>query len=115
MGQPSRHRTRRLELGPTLLLTVVLSAALLVKETTALVLLPFPVFAVLLRAGMLAVRHFRGQGSAEELRNAWRTPLLGGPRFTLNGAVLARRAVKGDLQRQVEAQWRIAHPAPAGG
>ena len=67
---------RRLELRPTLLLAAVLSAALLVKETTALVLLPFPACAVVLRAGMLALRHFRGQGSAEELRNAWRTPLL---------------------------------------
>jgi hypothetical protein len=67
---------RRLDPRPTLLLVTVLSAALLVKETIALVLLPFPVLAVLLRAGMLAVRHFRGRGSAEELRNAWRTPLL---------------------------------------
>jgi hypothetical protein len=67
---------RKLELRPTLLLAAVLSAALLVKETTALLLLPFPVLAVLVRAGMLVVRHFRGQGSPDELRNAWRTPLF---------------------------------------
>ncbi|WP_158912883.1 hypothetical protein [Caulobacter sp. S45] len=41
---------------------------------------------------------------------AWRTPLLGGPRFTLNGAALARRAVKGDVQRMVDAQWLAGHP-----
>jgi hypothetical protein len=67
---------RKLEWRPTLLLATVLSAALLVKETIALVLLPFPVLAVTLRAGMLAVRSLRGRGSAEELKNAWRSPLL---------------------------------------
>lgn len=67
---------RRLEPRPTLLLASVLAAALLVKETIALVLLPFPVLAILVRSGMFAYRHFRGRGSAEELRNAWRTPLL---------------------------------------
>jgi hypothetical protein len=67
---------RRLDPEPTLLLATVLSAAVLVKETTALVLLPFPVLAVFVRAGMLAFRSFRGRGSAEELRNAWRSPLL---------------------------------------
>jgi hypothetical protein len=66
---------RRLELGPTLLLATVLAAAALVKETIALLLLPFPVLAVTLRAGMLAWRSLRGNGSAEELRNAWRSPL----------------------------------------
>jgi hypothetical protein len=67
---------RRLDPRPMLLLATVLSAALLVKETIALVLVPFPVLAVVLRAGMLAWRSFRGRGSAEELRNAWRSPLL---------------------------------------
>lgn len=67
---------KRLELRPTLLLAAVLAGALLVKETIALVLLPFPVGAVLVRAGMLVVRHFRGKATPEELRNAWRTPLL---------------------------------------
>ena len=67
---------RRLDLRPTLLLASVLAAALLVKETIALVLLPFPVLAVALRAGLLGVRHFRGKATAEERLNAWRTPLL---------------------------------------
>lgn len=67
---------RRLELRPTLLLAAVLAGAVLVKETTALVLLPFPVAAVVLRALMLVVRHLRGRGTPEELRNAWRTPLF---------------------------------------
>ncbi|HTQ08237.1 MAG TPA: hypothetical protein VMI54_30495, partial [Polyangiaceae bacterium] len=67
---------KRLDPRPTLLLAAVLSGAVLVKETTALVLLPFPVAAVLLRAGMLAVRHFRGKGEPGDLTNAWRTPLL---------------------------------------
>jgi hypothetical protein len=67
---------KRLEPRPTLLLAAVLAGAVLVKETIALVLLPFPVAAVLLRAGMLAVRRLRGRGTPEELRNAWRTPLL---------------------------------------
>jgi hypothetical protein len=36
---------------------------------------------------------------------SWRTPLLGGPRFTLEGATLRSRAVKSDLQSAVDAQW----------
>ncbi|MGC1302445.1 MAG: hypothetical protein WA840_08725 [Caulobacteraceae bacterium] len=44
---------------------------------------------------------------------AWRTPLFGGPRFTLEGATLARRTVKGDLQHAVDAEWNASHPAPA--
>jgi hypothetical protein len=67
---------RRLELRPTLLLAAVLAAAVLVKETIALVLLPFPLLAIVVRSGMLAVAHFRGKATPEELRNAWRTPLL---------------------------------------
>jgi hypothetical protein len=67
---------RRLDPRPTLLLAAVLAAAVLVKETIALVLLPFPVLAVLLRAGMLGVRSVRGRATAEERTNAWRSPLL---------------------------------------
>jgi len=67
---------RRLDLRPTLLLASVLAAALLVKETIALVLLPFPVLAVALRAVLLGVRAARGRATAEERRNAWRSPLL---------------------------------------
>lgn len=67
---------KRLDLRPTLALAAVLAAAALVKETIALVLLPFPLLAVLVRAPWLAVAHFRGKASSEELRNAWRTPLL---------------------------------------
>jgi len=67
---------RRLELRPTLLLAAVLAAAALVKETIALVLLPFPLLAVVVRAKLLFIAHLRGKATPEELRNAWRTPLL---------------------------------------
>jgi hypothetical protein len=36
---------------------------------------------------------------------SWKTPLLGGPHFTLEGATLRSRAVKSDLQSAVNAQW----------
>jgi hypothetical protein len=42
---------------------------------------------------------------------AWRTPFLGGPRFTLEGATLRNRAIKTDLQHAVDAQWQAAQPA----
>lgn len=51
---------------------------------------------------------------------SWRTPLLGGPRFTLEAATLRSRAVKSDLQHAVDAQWRettlgrAAQPAEDG-
>jgi hypothetical protein len=66
---------KRLELRPTLLLATVLAAAVLVKETIAIMLVPFPVLAVLVRAGMLAYERLRGRASAEDARNAWRSPL----------------------------------------
>ena len=67
---------RRLDLRPTLALAAVLAAAALVKETIALVLLPFPLLAVVVRAVWLCIAHLRGKGTPETLRNAWRTPLL---------------------------------------
>jgi len=67
---------RKLELRPTLLLAVVLAAAAQVKETIALAILPFPLLAVIVRAKWLFIQRLRGKATAEELRNAWRTPLL---------------------------------------
>jgi hypothetical protein len=49
--------------------------------------------------------------SLYRLAYAWRTPLLGGPRLTFEGAVLARRSVKGDLQHLVDTEWTATHPA----
>jgi hypothetical protein len=66
---------RRLELRPTLLLAAVLAPAVLVKETIALMLVPFPALAVCVRAGMLAVQRLRGRADPEDLKNAWRSPL----------------------------------------
>ena len=48
----------------------------------------------------------RTDQSIYRLDYAWRTPFLGGPRFTLEGASLVRRSVRGDLQRAVNAAWR---------
>ncbi len=59
----------------------------------------------------------RTDRSIYRISYAWRTPLLGGPRFTLEGATLRNRAVKSDPQHAVDAQWaatevrRAAQPA----
>ena len=66
---------KRLEVRPTLLLATFLAGGVLVKETIALMLVPFPVLAVCVRAVMLGVRKFRGLGTSDEARNAWRSPL----------------------------------------
>lgn len=67
---------RELDLRPTLLLSLVLAGGVLVKETIALMLVPFPVLAVCVRAAMLLVQRARGRGSALGARNAWRSPLF---------------------------------------
>lgn len=66
---------RDLELRATLLLALLLAAALQVKETIALMLLPFPVLIVLGRAAWFGVARLRGRAAPEQLRNAWRSPL----------------------------------------
>jgi hypothetical protein len=66
---------RRLELRPTLLLAAVLAPAVLVKETIAIMLVPFPALAVLVRACLLGAQKLRGRVGPEALRNAWRSPL----------------------------------------
>jgi hypothetical protein len=66
---------KRLELRPTLLLATVLAGAVLVKETVALMLVPFPALCVVVRATGLLVQKLRGRASAEDARNAWVSPL----------------------------------------
>src|SRR5262245_37997350 len=67
---------KRLELRPTLLLATVLAGGVLVKETIALMLVPFPALAVIVRAKYLFFQKLRGRADAETARNAWRSPLL---------------------------------------
>jgi hypothetical protein len=67
---------RSLAPGPTLLLALVLSAGMLVKETIAIMLVPVPVAVVVVRALWLLVQRRRGRVDASVLRNAWRSPLL---------------------------------------
>jgi hypothetical protein len=67
---------KRLELRPTLLLATVLAGAVLVKETIALMLVPFPALAVVVRAKWLFIQKLRKRATPEEARNAWRTPLF---------------------------------------
>jgi hypothetical protein len=62
---------KRLELRPTLLLATVLAGAVLVKETIALMLVPFPALAVVVRAKWLFVQKLRGRATPEDARNAW--------------------------------------------
>ncbi|HEX6766423.1 MAG TPA: hypothetical protein VF103_13115, partial [Polyangiaceae bacterium] len=66
---------KRLELRPTLLLAGVLAGAVLVKETVAIMLVPFPALAVVLRAKFFFVQKLRGRASVEEAKNAWVSPL----------------------------------------
>ena len=66
---------KRLELRPTLLLATVLAGGVLVKETIALMLVPFPALAVVVRAKFLFFQKLRGRATPEEARNAWVSPL----------------------------------------
>ncbi|HEY3497061.1 MAG TPA: hypothetical protein VGK73_20320 [Polyangiaceae bacterium] len=66
---------KKLELRPTLLLATVLAAAVLVKETIAIMLVPFPALAICARAAWLGIKRLRGSVEPEALRNAWRSPL----------------------------------------
>ena len=66
---------KKLELRPTLLLASVLAAAVLVKETIAIMLVPFPALAIGVRAAWIGVRRLRGSVEPDTLRNAWRSPL----------------------------------------
>jgi hypothetical protein len=66
---------RELELRVTLLLALLLAAALQIKETIALMLLPFPVLIVLGRAAWFGVARLRNRGGPNQARNAWRSPL----------------------------------------
>ena len=75
---------RELELRATLLLALLLAAALQVKETIAIMLLPFPALVVLGRAAWFGVSSARGRGTPEQARNAWRSPL-----FALGVALIA--------------------------
>jgi hypothetical protein len=47
----------------------------------------------------------RSDTSLYRLGYAWRSRLLGGPKLTLEGLSLVRRAVPGDLRKAVEAAW----------
>jgi hypothetical protein len=66
---------KRLELRPTLLLATVLAGAVLVKETIALMLVPFPALVVIVRAKFLFIQKLRGRAAPEDARNAWVSPL----------------------------------------
>jgi hypothetical protein len=66
---------KRLELRPTLLLATVLAGGVLVKETIALMLVPFPALAVVMRAKFFFFQKLRGRATLEEARNAWISPL----------------------------------------
>lgn len=67
---------KRLDLTSVLLLAVALGGGVLVKETVALMLVPFPALAVVVRALYLLVQGWRKRADAQTLRNAWRSPLL---------------------------------------
>jgi hypothetical protein len=67
---------KRLDATSVLLLAVALGGGVLVKETVALMLVPFPALAVVVRALYLLVQGLRKRVDAEVLRNAWRSPLL---------------------------------------
>lgn len=66
---------RELELRVTLLLALLLAAALQIKETIALMLLPFPVLIVLGRAAWFGVARLRGKATPAQARNAWLAPV----------------------------------------
>jgi hypothetical protein len=66
---------KRLELRSTLLLATVLAGGVLVKETIALMLVPFPALAVVVRAKYFFVQKLRGRATPEQARNAWISPL----------------------------------------
>jgi hypothetical protein len=58
------------------LLGLLLAAAALVKETTALLLAPIPVLLILARAVQLLVANFRARSSSPPRYDYWRGPLL---------------------------------------
>lgn len=67
---------KRLDATSVLLLAVALGGGVLVKETVALMLVPFPALAIVVRALYLLVQGLRKRVDAQVLRNAWRSPLL---------------------------------------
>ncbi len=67
---------RDLDLRHTALLATFLSAATLVKETAALMLVPLPVLAVALRVTINTVKAARGRLAPEQKRRLYLAPLL---------------------------------------
>ncbi len=67
---------KRLDATSVALLAVALGGGVLVKETVALMLVPFPALAIVVRALYLSLQGLRKRVDAQVLRNAWRAPLL---------------------------------------
>jgi hypothetical protein len=67
---------KRLDLKVVALLAVALAGGVLVKETVALMLVPFPALAIVLRALYLLVQGFRKRVDASVFKNAWLSPLV---------------------------------------
>lgn len=68
---------RELETRWVALLAVLLAGPVLVKETAALMLIPFPVAAIFVRWAMLIVKRARGKSSPAQVRVLWVAPLVG--------------------------------------